>query len=173
MDWIDKLNKDLEERRKKNSTSEAKEEANKRMLKWRASNAGKQSSKVANNGRDAFKKMWKNDREKLMKQSIKAGNIAGLKVRTEKQLKASSNTGKKTWKENFKDVVEKRRSYAGEGNVRCTITEETAINILTDYVNESKKYGLFIILAKKYNCSNRVVSKICRRETWKHIKPNK
>jgi hypothetical protein len=101
----------------------------------------------------------------------KAGKIGG-NTHSELRNKKASDIGKKTWKQNFKDVVAKRRSYKGEGNVRCTITEETAINILTDYINEPKKYGLFIVLAKKYNCSKRVVQKICRRETWLHIKPN-
>ena len=169
MDWIDKLNKDLEERREKLSTEESKQKAEQRKKSWIASQGGKVSGKL--NGGKAFKKMWQEDREKLIELSTKAGNIAGSKPRTQKQLKALSNIGKKTWKENFKDTVEKRRSYKGEGNVKCTITEETAINILTDYVNEPKKYGLFIILSEKYNCSKRVVQKICTRETWKHIKP--
>lgn len=41
MDWIDKLNKELEERRERNKTPEAKEQAYERMKKGIASNAGK------------------------------------------------------------------------------------------------------------------------------------
>jgi hypothetical protein len=99
----------------------------------------------------------------------KANKVASSKPRTKKQLQASSKVGKKTWKQNFKDVVKKRRSYAGEGNHKCRITEETAINILQDYLNEPNKYGLLIKLAKKYNTTRRTIQKIGLRETWKHI----
>jgi hypothetical protein len=45
MDWIDKLNKELEERRERNKTPEAKEEAISRMRKAIASIAGTASMK--------------------------------------------------------------------------------------------------------------------------------
>lgn len=173
MDWIDKLNKELEERRDYNKSSKGKEEANQRMRSWVGKQGGSSKSPLVTESRSkTLKKLWQENREKLIEISRDAG-IKGGNTYSELRNKKASETGKKTWKENFKDVVEKRRSYKGEGNVRCTITEETAINILTDYVNEPKKYGLFIILAEKYNCSKRVVQKICRRETWKHIQPKK
>jgi len=50
MDWIDKLNKELEERRERNKTLEAKQEAIDRVRKWAASTAGKQSA-IKNNGK--------------------------------------------------------------------------------------------------------------------------
>jgi len=175
MDWIDKFNEETKKRREYNKSSEGKEESKQRMRTWRASKAGKVSSEVEKNKKikgKRFKKMWKENRDSLLKQSSKAGKKGG-NTYSELRNKKASETGKKTWKENFKDAVEKRRSYKGEGNHKCTITEETAIKILTDYVNEPKKYGLYITLAEKYNCSKRVVQKICKRETWKHIEPKK
>ena len=41
MDWIDKLNKELQERREKNSTPVAKQKAKERVQKWIASQGGK------------------------------------------------------------------------------------------------------------------------------------
>ena len=50
MHWIDKLNKELQERRERNNTPEAKEESQQRMKNWIVSNAAKISA-INNKGK--------------------------------------------------------------------------------------------------------------------------
>jgi hypothetical protein len=46
MNWIDKLNKELEERIERNKTPEAKEDAKQRVRSWASSQGGKTASKI-------------------------------------------------------------------------------------------------------------------------------
>ena len=55
MNWIDKLNKELQERRERNSTPEAKKESKKRMYQWAGS-----LSKPSEEARKKLSEMRKN-----------------------------------------------------------------------------------------------------------------
>jgi hypothetical protein len=60
MDWIDKLNKELEERRERNKTSEAIEKAKERERKWISSQGGKNSTGHKKGGKAIANKNMKN-----------------------------------------------------------------------------------------------------------------
>ena len=72
MDWIDKLNKELEERRERNKTPEAREEGKKRIRVYAASVAGVESGKL-NKGK-FINEYSKNNPEVRSKAGIKGGN---------------------------------------------------------------------------------------------------
>lgn len=54
MDWIDKLNKELQERRDKNKTSEAKQEAISRLKRWVGASGGNADSTLRSERRKQF-----------------------------------------------------------------------------------------------------------------------
>jgi hypothetical protein len=103
----------------------------------------------------------------------KAGKVGG-NTHSDLRNKLCSELGKKTGKENILLMIKNRRSYKGEGNIKCKITESQAQEILNYYnklVNSGhKKYGLLTNVANNFsNISKRIVLKICSRQTWKHL----
>lgn len=78
MDWIDKLNKELEERRERNKTPEAKEEAQQRARSWIASQGGTFGSKTLI---EEKKGLYGRTKEQIKKDSSKAGLISGAKYK--------------------------------------------------------------------------------------------
>ena len=103
----------------------------------------------------------------------KAGKIGG-NTHSDLRNKRCSELGKKTGKKNALLMIKNRRSYKGEGNHKCKITETKAQEIL-DYYNKlvntgHRKYGLLTNVVNHFsNVSKRIVLKICLRETWKHL----
>lgn len=107
----------------------------------------------------------------------KAGKVGG-NTKSDLRNQKCSELGKRTGVINVKIMVQKRRSYKGEGNVRCKISESQAQNILNYYtqlVNSGhRKYGLLTNVINNFpNIPKRIVQKICLRVTWKHLTPTK
>jgi hypothetical protein len=88
MDWIDKLNKELEERRNHNKTSEARDEAQERVKIWKSSLGGQNSpwTKDCKNQSYAGKERAKNGGKE---------QLAGVRTK-----KSQSDGGKKTGPKN-------------------------------------------------------------------------
>jgi hypothetical protein len=102
-----------------------------------------------------------------------AGKIGG-NTKSDLRNKKCSELGKRTGKTNVLTMIKNRRSYKGEGNIKCKITELQAIEILNYYTklvqSGHRKYGLISNVVNQFpNISKRIVQKICNRDTWKHI----
>jgi hypothetical protein len=103
----------------------------------------------------------------------KAGKVGG-NTHSDLRNKACSELGKRTGKKNALLMIKNRRSYEGEGNHKCKITQIQAQEIL-DYYNKlvnsgHRKYGLLTNVVNNFsNISKRIVLKICLRQTWKHL----
>jgi hypothetical protein len=104
------------------------------------------------------------DYRHTQKMGTVGGNTKSI-LRSEK----ASITGKKTGPINVHIMLAKRPSVKGEGNSRATLTNNDVISIRNEYPLYKSKYGLYSILAEKYNTTTRVIQKIIRKETWKHI----
>jgi hypothetical protein len=105
----------------------------------------------------------------------KAGKVGG-NTKSDLRDKKCSELGKRTGATNARIMIEKRRSYEGEGNIKCKITESQAQEILdyyTQLVNSGhRKYGLVSNVVNQFpSISKRIIVKICMRDTWKHLSP--
>ncbi len=124
----------------------------------------------------ALTPQWKIDNaDRLRNQAGEAGKIGG-NTYSKLRNKKCSELGKKTGPRNVYNMVKNRRSYKGEGNHKCKITEEKAQQILDDYTNLVKEghraYGLYQKVHKLHqDVTKRIVVKICERSTWKHLTP--
>jgi len=103
----------------------------------------------------------------------KAGKVGG-NTHSDLRNKKCSELGKRTGLTNVHLMVKNRRSYKGEGNHKCKITELQAKEILSYYdnllLNSKSNYGLLAKTKKHFlHVSKYIVSKICTRTTWKHI----
>ena len=123
MDWIDKLNKELEERRERNKTSEAKDEAKERERKWIASQGGKVSGV---NLQHEKKGLFARDESKVKEDASKGGTISGqlykgkfLKEYTKNNPNISSIGGKIGGKKNVESghIFTLHKKY-GEHNTK-------------------------------------------------------
>jgi hypothetical protein len=104
-----------------------------------------------------------------------AGKVGG-NTKSDLRNQKCSELGKRTGAINARIMVEKRRSYKGEGNIKCKITESQAQEILdyyTQLVNSGhRKYGLLPNVVNQFpSISKRIIVKICLRDTWKHLSP--
>tara|TARA_R110000772_G_C13029996_1_gene411597 strand:- start:31 stop:576 length:546 start_codon:yes stop_codon:yes gene_type:complete len=111
------------------------------------------------------------------KESCSKGGKLGGNKHSELRNSKCSELGKRTWKENFKDNISKRRCYRGNNNPFSKITEKKAQQILDDYTklvnNGHKTYGLYPAVYKLHQDTTlKTVKNICRRSCWKHLKPN-
>lgn len=105
----------------------------------------------------------------------KAGKVGG-NTKSDLRNQKCSELGKRTGATNALIMIQKRRSYKGEGNHKCKITESQAQEILdyyTELVNSGhRKYGLLPNVVNQFpSISQRIVKKICLRSTWKHLTP--
>ena len=124
MNWIDEINKELEERRKHNETSEAKEEAIKRQQKWIASIGG-QSVTKENRG------LFKRSKEKRIKDASKAGTISG-----------NTYKGKflKEWKKNNPEEFYRINSEIGRIQGQKNVESGHLAKLNEKYSKENAKY---------------------------------
>ena len=103
----------------------------------------------------------------------KAGKVGG-NTHSDLRNKKCSELGKRTGVINAPLMIKNRRSYKGEGNHKCKITESQAKEILSYYenlsLNSKSNYGLITKTKQHFShISKYIVSKICKRTTWKHI----
>jgi hypothetical protein len=128
MDWIDKLNKELEERRERNKTPEAKEEAQKRMRKSIASEGGKVGGKVLlKKGKGLFDRTEK----QISEDASKAGTISG-NIYKGKFLKE--------WKENNPEEFYKMNSELGKIQGQKNVESGHLDKLHKQYSKENSKY---------------------------------
>jgi hypothetical protein len=103
----------------------------------------------------------------------KAGKVGG-NTKSDLRDKKCSELGKRTGPINALLMSKNRRTYKGEGNHNCQITENQAQEIL-DYFTQlfnsrNSKYGLIPMVKAHFpNISPNIVRKICKRETWRHL----
>ena len=117
------------------------------------------------------------DRVPYYKSRSKWGSVAGKvggNKKSDLRNKKCSELGKKTGPVNVLNMIKKRKSYNGQNNPKCKITETQAQEILdyyTQLVNSGhRKYGLLSTTYKMFpSISKRIVQKICLRTTWKHL----
>jgi hypothetical protein len=103
----------------------------------------------------------------------KAGKVGG-NTKSDLRDKKCSELGKRTGPINALLMSKNRRTYKGEGNHKCKITEIQAQEILdyyTQLVNSGhRKYGLLTNVVNHFpSIPKRIVQKICLRNTWKHL----
>jgi hypothetical protein len=114
MNWIDKLNSELEERRNRNKTSESKEEAEQRKKEWIASQGGKSSIKQLLD--------WQKDNNHNI------GEIAKVKDNNWKTKIGKSNKGKVRTEEVKEQISQSVKEYNNN------LTEDEKIKL---YSNDS------------------------------------
>jgi hypothetical protein len=106
------------------------------------------------------------DYRQLCQMAKKSGKLQ----RTQKQINALSNIGKKTGPKNILKAIEARDPYIGESNPRATLTESQVIDIRKEFDNPNNiRYGILIKLASQYNTTIHAIRKVCYRTTWKHL----
>ena len=103
----------------------------------------------------------------------KAGKVGG-NTKSDLRDKKCSELGKRTGPINALLMSKNRRTYKGEGNHKCQITEIQAQQILdyyTQLLNSSgSNYGLIPKTKTHFpNISPNIIRKICKRETWRHL----
>lgn len=124
MSWIKDLNKELEERREYNKTTDAKKEAYDRQKKWIAAQGGKS---VKNENRGIFKR----DKKQRIEDARKGGTISAKKYK-----------GKfiKEWTEKNADKVFEQSSRIGKKQGKANVESGHLDRLHEQYSKENAKY---------------------------------
>ena len=147
MDWIDKINKDLEERRNHNKTPEAKEEAEQRRKTWAGTQGGITSiNQLLSWQKDNDFSIGKVKKTNEHKKNIGTANKG--KVRNE-ELRARLSDSVKNYNSNL-NKEEKIEKYSNDSSSRKSlrIRQEILDNIPTDIFTTfdakiaCEKYGI-------------------------------
>jgi hypothetical protein len=151
MNWIDKLNKELEERRNINKTDEAKQQANEKFKKYRASLGGKVAGKIAK------------ESGQLLKITSEGGKKAysNAKVK-QKFIESGKKQGKKNAESGFLDSIRTKEGCELGGKIGF---EKQCIELICPVCGASGK-GRIMYKWHFDNCKN---EKICQYDSNENL----